>query len=85
MRVRVARLLDLTQPGLLARLGASDDDLVSDEFTVCQAIGGAAAYLEVDGLLVPSTRSDGANLVILFVDTEPSPAVEVIETERLPM
>jgi RES domain-containing protein len=84
LKVHVYRMLDLTETGMLARLGASPDDLAGDDFHVCQSIGGSAAYLEVDGLLVPSARSDGSNLVILFVDTEPSPSVEIIESELLP-
>ena len=31
----------------------------------CQAVGGAVAWLGYDGLLVPSARADGSNIVIL--------------------
>jgi RES domain-containing protein len=82
LRVHVYRLLDLTAPGQLATLGATVDDLMGDDHGVCQSIGGAAAFLEVDGILVPSARSRGSNLVILFVDTEPSPSIEVIASEE---
>jgi RES domain-containing protein len=83
LKVRVYRMLDLTETGMLARLGASPDDLAGDDLRVCQSIGGTAAYLEVDGLLVPSARADGSNLVILFVDTEPSPSIEIIDSELI--
>ena len=83
LQVSVYRMLDLTRPGLLARLGASPDDLAGDDFRACQSIGGTAAYLEADGILVPSARADGSNLVILFVDTEPSPSIEIIESELI--
>lgn len=83
LNVSVYRLLDLTESVLLERLGATADDLAGDEFRTCQAIGGTAAYLEVDGLLVPSARDSGSNLVILFVDTAPSPIIEVVSSEVL--
>lgn len=64
LRVSLAQVVDLTG-GHHATVGLSDQDLVSDDFTACQAVGGAVVWLGYDGLLVPSARADGSNIVIL--------------------
>lgn len=63
------RLLNLTDQGLLAELGLTRSELESYDFGPCQRVGGAAAWLEADGILVPSARAPGVNLV-LFRDNE---------------
>lgn len=65
VEVAVAALVDLSAPGALATVGLTLDDVKADDHTPCQAVGGAAAWLERDGLLVPSARSPDTNLVIL--------------------
>jgi RES domain-containing protein len=58
-------IIDLCSSGALGRLCLREDDLSSDDHTACQLIGGAAAYIEVGGILVPSSRfPSGVNLVI---------------------
>ncbi len=42
-----------------------------DDVSECQLIGAAAAWLELGGLLVPSLRSDGDNLIIFFSNLAP--------------
>jgi RES domain-containing protein len=65
VQVAVADVVDLTTAAALAAVGLTPDDLQADVPNACQRVGGAAAWLERDGLLVPSARADGANLVIL--------------------
>jgi RES domain-containing protein len=48
----------------LERLGIGRDQLFSDDMKISQEIGRAIAWLGFDGLLVPSARADGMNLVI---------------------
>jgi len=57
-------VVDLSDRSRLAALGISDDDLTSLDHRPCQRVGGAIEWLENDGLLVPSARADGMNLVI---------------------
>ena len=45
-------------------IGISERELTSLDHRVCQTVGGAFEWLGNDGLLVPSARADGANLVI---------------------
>ena len=59
------RALDLSQPGGLRGAGLNADDLTDDDFAACQEVGAAAAWLEHDGLIVPSVRSTAINIVIL--------------------
>ncbi|MEA2937133.1 MAG: hypothetical protein QOC56_637 [Alphaproteobacteria bacterium] len=58
-------VLDLSDPLDLSRTGLTDDDLAGDDHTACQEVGAAVDWLEHDGLLVPSARSDALTLVIL--------------------
>lgn len=38
----------------------------------CQTVGAAAAWLELSGLIVPSLRHNGANLVMFVANLEPT-------------
>jgi RES domain-containing protein len=60
-----------------------DEALSGDDHSRCQAIGGASALLHFDGIIVPSARSPGHNIVILFESGEPLPQVHVVESEAL--
>lgn len=58
------RVLDLRDPARLSPLGLSATDMRSNDQTACQRVGGTAEWLGIEGLIVPSARHDGANLVI---------------------
>jgi RES domain-containing protein len=62
--VTLSSVIDLSERTRLAALGISEDDWVSLDHRACQHLGGAIAWLGNDGLLVPSARADGVNLVI---------------------
>jgi RES domain-containing protein len=64
LEIRLASVVDLSDRNLLATLGVSEPDLVGLDYSVCQRVGGAIAWLGNDGLLVPSARANGVNLVI---------------------
>lgn len=63
--VSVDGLVDLTGPDALSAIGITEEDIQDDDHTACQRIGGAVAWLERGGLLVPSARTSDSNLVIL--------------------
>ncbi len=69
--VDVVDVVELTTPAALAAVGLTLDDVHADlnvradVQSPCQRVGGAAAWLERGGLLVPSARASGGNLVIL--------------------
>jgi RES domain-containing protein len=67
----------------LASLSVDDEALGSDDYSRCQAVGGAAAFLKFDGIIVPSARSPGHNLVILFETADPPPEVRVVDSQAV--
>jgi RES domain-containing protein len=69
IKVSLSSVIDLSTPGLLAKLGVSDDALRDPDHSPCRLIGSAVNWLGHDGLLVPSARRDaGINLVIFQQD-----------------
>jgi len=74
VRATLGSLLDLTDRSTLAEMGVGSAELDDPSMTACQAVGGGAAWLGRDGVLVPSARSEAANLVI-FPASRPVAAV----------
>lgn len=60
----MASVVQLTDWALLETLGVTQASYQSIEPLRCKEVGGAVSYLGHDGLLVPSARCDGINLVI---------------------
>ena len=76
------RVLDLSSLELLEELGLPLDKFASVDPGACQRIGGAVAWLEHDGLLVPSARCNGTNLVIYPTSQLADAEFEVVEVEE---
>lgn len=83
LHVTLEAVVDLTDPEVLASLGVLNEDLRSDDFRKCQAVGAAAAFLQLDGIVVPSARSPGHNIVILFSRAEAGPDIQVLDSEQI--
>jgi RES domain-containing protein len=66
LSVRLSSVLDISQPGVLAAVGLAPRHLAQPDQANCQMVGGAAEYLEHDGLLVPSARLAGAVHLIIY-------------------
>jgi RES domain-containing protein len=64
IHVVLASVIDLSDPRSLVALGLSDSDLRALDHRSCQQVGGAIEWMGNDGLLVPSARANGINLVI---------------------
>lgn len=77
----ITELVDLTGPDGLRSVGLTREDLLSDDYGACQRVGGAAAWLGRGGLLVPSARRDGDNLVVLIDAVGPDADLEVVARE----
>jgi RES domain-containing protein len=84
LQVRLRRLLRLLDLDALARLGVDTENYGSreymrrhEEYPRTQDIAEAAHFLDFDGLLVPSGRWQGHN-VVLFTDRVPPDALSVI-------
>jgi RES domain-containing protein len=79
LEIALAGVLDLTDSTLLQNLGVRPAELAADDMVACRQLGGAAHWLERDGLLLPSARSSATNLVI-FPSARPSDArFEILE------
>lgn len=64
IRVTLVSVFDLSTPTLLAAMGISARELADMDMQDCQRVGAAVEHSQHDGLLVPSARHDGQNLVI---------------------
>lgn len=78
--ITLESVLDLTA---VADLGIGAHELNDPEMQACMEVGGAAAWLEHDGILVPSARSTAVNLVIYPANTQPTAVFDVIAQEDL--
>ncbi len=88
LRVRVQAILDLREPSVA---GLSVAELVTDEYALTQAIGGAAFRHGLEGLLATSATGMGGpghdyNLVIFPDNLRPGSEIVVLEskTPKLP-
>ena len=61
LKLALTSVLDLTDVELLRDLGVGAAELAADDMTTCRQLGGAAHWLERDGLLLPSARSSNTN------------------------
>jgi RES domain-containing protein len=83
LEVTLARVLDLTDTELLQNLGIGPAELTADDMNACRQIGGAAHWLERDGLLLPSARSPSTNLVIYPANRPDDARFEILDAEPI--
>lgn len=81
VEVSISGLVDLTAPGALAAVGLSISDVAANSHVATQQVGGATAWLERGGLLVPSARDPGSNLVILVTNIGLADDLVVVQRE----
>ncbi len=62
--VRLASVLDISETKNLAALGVNIDTIDGMDARICQRIGSSVERLGHDGMLIPSARARGLNLVI---------------------
>jgi len=80
--VALARVVRLKRADL-RHLGLTDALLRSLEFSACQKVGGAVAWLGSDGLIVPSARHSGDNLVVFTANVTLGFRFEIVEREAI--
>jgi RES domain-containing protein len=83
VRLRLTAVLDLSSFEDLEQAGLSMASLRADDFSACQAVGGAVAWLEHDGLIIPSVRSEGKNIVIYPASRKFDFDFEVLDAEEI--
>lgn len=52
-------VLDLREPEALRHVGLTIEDVLDDDRTACQAVGHAAWFLDLEGVIAPSASGDG--------------------------
>lgn len=81
LRVRISRVVDLSDPSSLAQVGIDRATLERDDHSPCQHVGDAAAWLGMGGLLVPSARQYPKTNLAIYVGHLQSPDfVELIDS-----
>jgi RES domain-containing protein len=85
IQMRLSRVVDLTKASVLTELGLTDRELEDPlDYRTCQEIGGAIAFLEYCGVLVPSARRPGGTNLVIYPTLQPvDDEFEVVETEIL--
>jgi RES domain-containing protein len=80
LRVSLLNAVELDQD-LLNQIGVSREVLQSSDFTLCQELGGGIHWLGHDGLIVPSARGPGRNLVIFTGHQDPDEELAILRDE----
>lgn len=82
IEAKVARVLDLTSSERLRKLDI-DPNNFADAALACAAAGRAANFLGFKGILAPSARAPGANVMILFDNLEASDVLTALDFKEI--
>lgn len=82
IRVRLSRVLDLTNADVRAALGISEADLTGEDAAVPQAIGETAHHLGYEAILAPSAAGTGRALAIFLDNRVADSLLEVAEVQE---
>lgn len=85
IHVSLNSVIDLSDSAQLEYMGIDQPTLEGIEkssLLACQRLGGGVDWHEYDGLLVPSARGAGANLIIYPSNQQPGYSFEVLEEEE---
>ena len=81
IKLRLSRVADLSNWKILGELGVERADFEADDYGATQLVGGAAEWLGYDGIIVPSARHAGMNLVIFPRKAEITDYFDVVNVE----
>lgn len=76
--VSLAQVADITGDAL-AEVGHSTDALTAERWNLPAHVGGAAAWLGIAGLLVPSARHPNSNLVVFVNNLQSDDELTLVE------
>lgn len=80
LQLHLSRTLILKDMATLKRLGIEEARFSSMDYERTQEFGAAAHFLEMDGMLVPSSRSTSLNLVLFLDRLDPESGVSVVDS-----
>lgn len=64
IRIKLNRVLDLTQESVLKKLGLTEGDLIGADTIPTQTLSLQARRSGIQGLIVPSATGKGSNLIV---------------------
>lgn len=79
--IRLSRIVDLRSPMTWPGLDLTAERIRGPDLRRCQAVGDAAHYLGMEGLLAPSAAGEGEILVIFLDRQAPESALHVGESK----
>ena len=82
IRVRLSRVLDLTNGDVRTALGVSAADLTGEDPAVPRAIGEAAHHLGYEAILAPSAAGQGHALAIYLDNRAADSLLEVADIQE---
>lgn len=77
IRVRLTRVLDLTDRAMMQRLGVTREEILAEDPALPRAIGDAAHRLGYEAVLAPSATGSGRVLAVFLDNLAPGSGVEV--------
>jgi RES domain-containing protein len=83
IRVRLSRVLDLTNEQVRVALGVSETDLTADDPVIPRAIGETAHHLGYEAILAPSAAGRGRVLAVFLDNRAAGSSLEVAEVREL--
>jgi RES domain-containing protein len=83
LNIALQSTLNLTDWSVLETLGVDKSSFSSQQYIATQMIGGAAEWLRHDGILVPSARTPGINLVVFPNHQSSTYFFEVLDLETV--
>lgn len=83
IEVNVERVLDLTDPALLDRLGLEIDDLCTDDWELTRILGSLIRDSDFEGMVVPSAAGPYKNLVLFLDRFSSKSSIEHVEARPL--
>ena len=81
--VTLSSVIDLSNWVSLKDFGVEKETFATTDYSQSQKLGGAVEWLRHDGLLIPSARSEGINLVIFPNSRSLNHRFEVLDSEEI--
>ena len=81
MSVTLARVADLRDLATLESNSITADMMMGEDLSVPQLVGGAVSWLQCAGMLIPSARDAGDNLVIFVNNMGPADTMDPVSEE----
>ena len=81
LSITLAKVADLRNLEALESCGIASDMVMGEDLSAPQLVGGAVSWLQCAGMLIPSARDAGENLVVFVNNMGPTDAVDPVSYE----